>query len=263
MEVQLKKSISNIAWSSDYDEEMYCFLEQQGIEGIEIAPTRLFPDAPYERIADAKLFARKMKGYGLEVCSLQSIWYGRNERIFGSQKERETLLDYTKYAFEFAKALECSNLVFGCPKNRIINSDDDYEIAVDFFAKLGEMAKQNSTVLAIEANPDIYGTNFLNTTNQTLDFVKRIDSDGIKLNYDLGTVMHNNECGIQNLAMIPYINHVHISEPNLNEVMFNSIQSDVIKKLREYEYQRYVSIEMKNLNSLALVKEKLIMFKEL
>ena len=45
----MKYSISNIAWSKEYDNEMYAFLKQQGIEGLEIAPTRIF-DKPYDNL---------------------------------------------------------------------------------------------------------------------------------------------------------------------------------------------------------------------
>ena len=35
-------SISNIAWASDYDAQMYPFLKEIGYQGLEIAPTRIF-----------------------------------------------------------------------------------------------------------------------------------------------------------------------------------------------------------------------------
>jgi len=37
-----------------------------------------------------------MKKYGFKVPSMQSIWYGRQEMIFGTQEERQILLEYTK-----------------------------------------------------------------------------------------------------------------------------------------------------------------------
>ena len=47
-------SISNIAWTSDYDVQMYAFLKEIGYNGLEIAPTRLFIDHPYTHIEEAK-----------------------------------------------------------------------------------------------------------------------------------------------------------------------------------------------------------------
>ena len=70
----MKLSISNIAWRPQVDDEMYRFLQEYGYSGIEIAPTRLFPDAPYDHCGEAQAFAVWLKEtYGLAVSSMQSI----------------------------------------------------------------------------------------------------------------------------------------------------------------------------------------------
>ena len=43
-----------------------------------------------------------------------------------------------------------------------------------FFNILGDYAKLKNTVIALEANPDIYGTNFINTTKEAFSFVKKL-----------------------------------------------------------------------------------------
>ena len=78
----MKYSISNIAWSAEHDKEMYAFLKEQSIEGVEIAPTRLFVK-PYDNLELAHEYAWMLKNkYGLTVSSMQSIWYGVKESIF-------------------------------------------------------------------------------------------------------------------------------------------------------------------------------------
>ena len=115
----MKLSVCNIAWTAEHDAKMYGKMKELGMEGIEIAPTRIFPDVPYEHLSGAHLFAEQLKKeYGLSVASMQSIWYQRTEKLFGSEAERETLLFYTKQAIDFAEAAGCPNLVFGSPKNR-------------------------------------------------------------------------------------------------------------------------------------------------
>lgn len=251
----MKVSISNIAWGQEYDEEMYHFLQNNKVNGIEIAPTRIFPENPYEKLQEAGEYRKRMsEQYGLEVSSMQSIWYGRKEKIFADEKQREALIEYTKHAFEFANVLQCKNLVFGCPGNRNINSEDDLKIAEEFFEKLGELAKHENTVLALEANPPIYNTNFLNTTTETYEMVKRIQSSGIKVNYDFGTVLQNKEDISELRQMLPEINHIHISEPHLAEINYSVLHEEMIKLLKEQEYDRYVSIEMKNLKDVEKVK---------
>ena len=110
----MKLAISNIAWTKEKDKSMYAYLLQKGFQGLEIAPTRLFPEKPYEHLKDAIQVSQKFKNnYYLGSPSMQSIWYGRQEAIFGSEKERQALLDYTFQAIIFAEAIGCKNLVFG------------------------------------------------------------------------------------------------------------------------------------------------------
>ena len=69
---------------------------------------------------------------------MQSIWYGMIEK-FDSSDKRQKLIKYTKKAIDFAVAIECSKLVFGCPKNRVAPHGRVQEIflpiASDFFMK--------------------------------------------------------------------------------------------------------------------------------
>lgn len=76
----MKLSISNIAWSPQVDDEMYRFLQEAGYSGIEIAPTRLFPDAPYDHCGEAQAFAVWLKEtYGFWLFLLCSQ-YGMEEK---------------------------------------------------------------------------------------------------------------------------------------------------------------------------------------
>ena len=71
----MKLSVCNIAWTAEHDAKMYGKMKELGMEGIEIAPTRIFPDVPYEHLSGAHLFAEQLKKeYGLSVASMQSIW---------------------------------------------------------------------------------------------------------------------------------------------------------------------------------------------
>lgn len=254
----MKLSISNIAWDPSEDDGMYQFLYENGYDGIEIAPPRVFGQNPYEKHDKAKEFKRKMwDDYKLRISSMQSIWFGRTENLFEDAKQREILFEYTKRAIEFANILECHNLVFGCPRNRNQNqklSNNEY-VAKDFFRKLGEYAYSNNTVLTMEANPPIYNTNYINDTEQAFEIVKEISNKGFLVNLDIGTIIQNNE-DISNLVEnLKYINHVHISEPYLAPVTFSDIQEKVIIMLKNSGYENYFSIEMSNINDIDRTKK--------
>ncbi|MEI6577956.1 MAG: sugar phosphate isomerase/epimerase family protein [Eubacteriales bacterium] len=247
----MKLSISNIAWSAEYDDEMYHFLNELGYCGLEIAPTRIFPENPYKHNREAKSFAEMLrKIYNLDISSVQSLWYGRNENIFNSDDEREFLLDYTKKSVLFSEAAGCHNLVFGSPKNRNMPSSDSIQTAIDFFSEIGIFAANHNAVIAIEAIPQYYGTNLINTTQEAFDLCRQINCDGFKVNLDLGTLVYNDENIEVVTSNINLVNHVHISEP----MLANIEKRELHKHLKNLDYDGYFSIEMKNLNDIELVK---------
>ncbi len=238
-------SISNIGWIAENDERVYAQMKESGFTGLEIAPTRIFPENPYNDLDKAKEWTFVLKSeMGFVVPSMQSIWYGRSEKIFGSDDERSALISYTKKAIDFAEAIGCGNLVFGCPRNRSIPDGGDAEIAVRFFKELGDYAFEHHTVVAMEANPPIYNTNFINTTKDAIELIERVNSRGFLLNLDMGTMVENGESidVLRNAGHL--INHVHISEPGLKLIQ----QSDIHHRLDEYlsdiGYNRFVSIEV-------------------
>lgn len=253
----MKLSISNIAWAAEHDAEMYQYLNNAGFNGLEIAPTRIYPDDPYDKLSEAKEWAAELKKrYGLVIPSMQSIWYGHTEKIFGDKDDRQILIDYTKKAVLFAESIGCGNLVFGNPKNR--DTEDGVAIipiAIDFFKEIGDFAAEHHTVIALEPNPTIYNTRFLNYTEQAVEMAYKVSSNGIKVNVDLGTIIHNEE-DINYLKQVSeFINHVHISEPNLNLIEQRDLHVLLFDVLKDIEYAGYVSIEMGNKGSLDKTKQ--------
>ena len=257
----MKFSISNIAWDKSDDFAMYSFLQKNGIDGIEIAPSRLFEN-PYENLEQAQLYAQMLKNrFGLEISSMQSIWFGKTENIFDS-KQAEYLLDYTKKAMDFANAMGIKNMVFGCPKNRNMPLGSTEDDVVGFFRRLGEYAQMRNTVLALEANPVIYNTNFLNYTKDTFEFCKKIDSPGVKVNVDFGTILYNNENPYLIKTYKNLVNHIHLSVPHLEYVEKHKQHETLKKVLDKIDYDGYLSIEMKNQNDINKVQKAVLYLKE-
>lgn len=274
---EMRCSISNIAWDKTADEAMYDFMGQNGFQGLEIAPSRLFGEHPYACIEEASAYARRLEhSYGIEIVSMQSIWYGRGENLFSSEQERDCLMAYTKQAIAFAAAIGCKNLVFGCPRNRRIGQSRTRESALAyaaaFFSKLGEMAAENGVRIAIEANPAIYGTDFLNTTEEAAAFLHSIaqvtnlkPDEGLSLNLDLGTMIYHQESmeWLSQQEKTAGISHVHISEPLLNQIQQRALHKEVIDWLMKRNYRGYFSIEMGKRENLQEVKDAMLYVKGL
>lgn len=248
-------SISNIGWTAENDEKVYELMKAKGFAGLEIAPTRIFPEKPYEKIEEAARWSRELLNQpGFVVPSMQSIWYGRNEMLFGSDEERQALIDYTKSAIDFASAIGCKNLVFGCPRNRNMPDNADETVAIEFFREIGDYAFSENTVIGMEANPPIYNTNYINSTSQAVELIKKVDSKGFKLNFDLGTVICLEECLDFLEGEYDVINHVHISEPGLKPIERREFHKELREKLDRNNYQGFVSIEMGKCDDISILE---------
>ncbi|WP_443662274.1 sugar phosphate isomerase/epimerase family protein [Eshraghiella crossota] len=254
----MKLSISNIGWAKENDTSVYNLMKKYGFHGLEIAPTRIFTELPYDKKEEAEEWSLDIKNeYGFSVSSMQSIWFGRQEKIFGCDEERNALLEYTKKAIDFASNIGCENLVFGCPRNRNLPDDADESVAVVFFKELGDYAYSKGTVIGMEANPPIYNTNFINDTKSALNLIEKVNSMGFRLNLDLGTIIQNDEDVSELIGKVPLINHVHISEPGLKPIEERSIHIELKTLLEKEGYNRFISIEMGKVDDIGILEEKM------
>lgn len=254
----MKLSISNIAWGKEIDNEVYSMMQKYGYSGLEIAPTRVFPYAPYHNLSEAAEWYMNLKSkWGFCISSMQSIWYGRDENIFRSVDERKKLIEYTQHAIDFAETIKCKNIVFGCPKNRNIPEECEPKGDIAFFRMIGDYAAVHGTVIGMEANPSIYGTNYINDTGAAIRLIEQVDSEGFKLNLDVGTMIENGEAIdiIRDKSWL--INHVHISEPRLKQIVKRQLHKEISEILYKENFKGYVSIEMARRSRIADIETTL------
>ncbi len=242
----MRRSISNIAWGAEDDAAMWGILKKYGFQGIEVAPTRVIQVNPYDHLEQTAVFKQTADENEMIVSSMQSIWYGRSERLFFGDEERAALMAYTQKAIDFARVLDCGNLVFGSPKNRQLTNESELSAGVEWFKAVAQYAEENGTCFSVEPNPEIYNTNYINETKDAFELAEQIESNGFKVNVDFGTIIQNKE----DLSVIEknlnLVNHIHISEPFLVPVTKCSQHSEMAALLKENGYQGFVSIEMKN-----------------
>lgn len=180
---------------------------------------------------------------------------------FGTAEERNALVVYTKKAIDFAAAIGCENLVFGCPRNRSVpegwSREERDAAAIPFFKELGDYAAMRGTVLALEANPPIYNTNYINDTAGAAELVKKVDSPGFLVNLDVGTMLENGETIEEAAGNVQMIHHVHISEAGLNAIQRRKLHKDLIGLLKRERYQKFISIEMGKQDDIAALEKTL------
>lgn len=236
-------SISNIAWDAD-DERVYAAMRDAGFSGLELAPTRLFPVAPYAHIGEAAEFAGELeRRWGFAVPSIQSIWSGVQGSIFCAA-DAGALEAAGRGAFGFARALRCPSLVFGCPRNRHLPQEAGARARGEaFLDRLGGLACEFGVRLAIEANAPVY-TNYLTTTAEAVALVRGLGNPGLAVNYDLATALVAGERVEDAAEYLDCISHVHVSEPGLAPIRRRPEHARLARALREAGYGGFVSVEM-------------------
>lgn len=260
----MRLSISNIAWESADDACIYEYMNHTGYSALEIAPTRIFPENPYGLLDRARKWAENLyRDYGFSISSIQSIWHGKQERIFGTTEERQSLIDYTKKAIDFAEAIGCPNLVFGCPRNRNVTGKSDSMLAIPFFREIGDYAAGHGAVIAMEANPSIYNTNYINDTISALRLIEEVNSSGFRLNLDIGTIIENGESVEELTGYVKFISHVHISEPGLKPLVKRNLHQELKDILFREKYKGFVSIEMAKTQDIDIIKDAMDYMREI
>lgn len=247
-------AISNIAWQSSESTQVYDLMKEYGFEGLEIAPTKLFPK-PLD-VHPAELASYKQKEFdsrGIKVVAMQSLLYGRPDlTIFDSPEKRQETLDYLSNLFRFGSQLGVEVAVFGSPANRRIPDSLSYvnasTIAYDFFYRLAEQAKQYNIFVCIEPNPEFYGTNFVTDSYQAIELVKAVNHPRFRFHLDTGALFINSENPDNVLdAGRAYLRHCHISEKALAVIAQESKEKHcaVTNALHQHHYSHWISIEMR------------------
>lgn len=253
----MKLAISNIAWTPDERGDVYDAMAEVGVTGLEIAPSLFFsaaadPFFPSPDVARAAL--AEIEDRGIAIVSMQSLLFGvAGAGLFGHDEARENLVHGMERAITLAGRFGIPNLVFGSPGQRRVpyglSMNEALDQAADVFRRLAVAAQSAGTKIAIEANPTAYGTNFLNTLDEAVDFVARVDHPAIVCILDLGAMHMNGDFATTPArihALLQQLNHVHVSEPNLAPAPHDAAAlAPVLETLRKTAYDKSVSIEMK------------------
>ncbi len=249
----MKLAISNIAWDKSEDEAVYALMRRYGFTGLEVAPGRVFEN-PFEApSSDIAVFLTWLSAFGIQPVAMQALLFGRPDlKIFGPAETRIQTLEYLKNVILFAQRLGIPALVFGSPKNRDTGGMERSladMTALFFFRELAVFAARHGTSICIEPNPAVYGTDFINTTDEAAAFVKKVNNSGFALHVDTGALIMNGEDPARSAGILARrAAHIHISEPGLDPVPKDaSIQmhEKISNALKKSNYAGWISIEMK------------------
>lgn len=247
----MKLAVSNIAWPIDQDAAVADALLALGVEGVEIAPTKVWP-APLEA-TDGEVHAYRSfwESRGVSVVAAQALLFGRPDlTLFESAEVRSRTLEYLSGIVRLCARAGARALVFGSPKNRRIGGRERATVrgeAVDFFGGLGDAAAKEGVVVVLEANPKEYGADFVTTAAEAVELVRAVNHPGFQLHLDSACMeMVGDEPGVVIPTAGTLLKHFHASEPNLTPLGQGSVDhSRFAVALSRSQYQGWISIEMR------------------
>ena len=216
----MRLSISNIAWDPAEDEAVAALLAARGIDAIDIAPGKYFPDPAAAGEADILRVRQWWRARGIDIVGMQSLLFGTTGlNLFGPEPVQDAMLAHLGAVCRIGAGLGATRVVFGSPKNRDrgdLDNDAAMAAALPFFARLGDIAAECGVTICLEPNPARYGANFMTTTPATAEVVTRLGHPAIRMQLDTGALAINGEdaaAELQRCAAL--VGHIHASEPDL------------------------------------------------
>ncbi len=246
----MRLAISNLAWPSVQDEQAFDRLAGLGVQGVEVAPTRL---AAWDEIGDAMLsrYRARVEAAGLVVSSLQAVLFGRPElQLLGDGAAYGGMVEHMRQVGGIGSALGAGVLVFGSPRNRLrgdMDPDRAWAIARDRFRHLGEITIASGVIIGIEPVPPIYGGDFLTSWADVVRMVRDVDHPGVRVHLDTGCVSLNGDAIEDAIeAARDLLCHFHAAQPQLGDFQDPlANHQDAAAALRAAGYDRWLSIEMR------------------
>ena len=245
----MKLALSNLAIPR-VDAATLTTLRAAGLNGIEVAPTRI---APWEELTPSALkrYRTALESEGFSVPALQAIFHGiegaallRSEHAFGIFREHLIVVA------EIADALGAPVIVLGAPATRkhLIDNRSSRDRAIERLRRCAsDLESCSDTTLVLEPVPPHYGGEFANTPTDAAVVVHQVDHSRLRLHLDTGCALLG--CQSISLAVTSFheiLRHFHISEPGLAGFAQPAAHHiAAANALASINYNHWLSIEMK------------------
>jgi sugar phosphate isomerase/epimerase len=216
----VKLAVSNIAWPAAAEPGVLAALRELGVSGVEVAPTKLFPDPTAATPAETVAARAQLADQGFAVVAAQALLFGKPDlTLFDSAETRGRMLDYLARVLATCGRLGAGACVFGSPKNRRRGDLPEAaarDIAVAFFAQLAAHAADAGTTVVLEANPPRYGADFVTRAADAIDLVRAVGHPAFRLHLDTACVTLAEDPVAPTFATgFPLLGHFHVSQPDL------------------------------------------------
>lgn len=250
----MKFAVSNIALSPyDHIKEINQ-LAAMGLEGLEVAPSRVWKDT-FEGLAAAQVsaYGKKIKDAGLKVVGLHSLLFDHPELgLFRDQETRGSTMDFMVHLSGVCRDLGGRTLIYGGGRHRNeLPLKEATEEAVSFFQELLPRIEGHGTCFCFEPLGPRH-SDFINSALESLDIVKTLNHPALQVQLDAKALIDNNEAEAATFqAVAGHLTHFHANEPDLGVLDASGPvdHKSMGRMLRQIGYEGFVSIEQRMLNA--------------
>lgn len=241
-------SVSNIAWPIAREPVLAETLRGMGIDRIDVAPSKYFPDPEAASASDVARVRDVWRDRGFAVEGAQSLLFG-TQGLDMFRDSDAAMIRRLAASCRVVAGLGGRSVTFGSPHNRHpgdLRHDRARHIAIDFFRRLGDAAASAGVIVCLEAVPAVHGCTFLTGTVETAEMVETVAHPAIRLQLDTGTMIANAEDpGAVIARCAPLFGHAHVSEPGLVPLGETGVGHGVFADaIRRHRPDLVVTVEM-------------------
>jgi sugar phosphate isomerase/epimerase len=236
----MKLAISNLSWDYNNLDSILNTIKSEGFSYLELALTKIhdWEMFNYENTNNAH---NKIEEFKLNVASIQSIFY---KTSIDSLDETEKIISHLQTIISISKLLKFDKVVFGSPKIRKVTSLDSLK---NLFHLIDDLFDKNDLYFLIEPNSKHYGGDFFFELSEIVGFLKENNFKKIRTMIDTHNSFLENSNPIDDIInYFEYVEHIHISENNLNPLENLNFHKEFSNLLFNKGYDKIITYELMN-----------------
>jgi len=234
-------------------EKVFDYAARLGYDGVEIAPYTLADSVTEISAPRRKAIRRAAENSGIEIIGLHWLLVKPEGLHINHPDEiiRIRTQEYMEALIHFCADIGGKLLIHGSPHQRTVQGEwrfgDCWERAKETFKACLTTARQRNVVYCIEPLLKT-STNFINTVEETLRFVKEVRHPNLKMAFNCRCASVEEKSITEALIRAldsRALHHIHVTDENERGPGFGKTRfTAILKTLVKNGYKGYVSVEV-------------------
>jgi sugar phosphate isomerase/epimerase len=249
----IKISICNELFQGWPIERVFEYASQLGYDGVEIAPYTLADSVTEISSKRRTAIRRAAEENGIEMVGLhwlllkpEGLYINHPDELIRIQTQ-----EYMEALIHFCADVGGKVLVHGSPHQRTIQEGWDFKESWDYaketFKVSLKAARQRNVIYCIEPLAPPF-TNFINTVEEAIRFVKEVRHPNLKMVFDCRSASTSERSMTEALLRAiesGFLRHIHINDANGRGPGFGEVDFvPILKMLMKNSYKGYISVEV-------------------